>query len=88
MNETSDRTAAVPGGSVPRLAGTVVGVFAVVISLTALAYTSMLHAVDWVAIGLLAYPVKGVAPFAVITGAILTIPIVVPTALISMKLLQ
>lgn len=72
----------------PRLAGTVIWVFAAVGSLTAIAYTSMLHVVDWVTIGLLAYPVEGVAPFAVITGAILTIPIVVPTALISMKLLR
>lgn len=84
----STETKVVPGDSAARLVGTVIGVFAVVGSLTAIAYTSMLHVVDWVTIGLLAYPIEGVAPFAVITGAILTIPIVVPTALISMKLLR
>jgi len=48
----------------------------------------MLHVVDWVTVGMLAYPAAGIAPFAVITGAILTIPIVIPTVLVSLKLLK
>jgi hypothetical protein len=36
----------------------------------------------------LAYPADEVAPFVVITGAILTIPIMIPTALVTMRSLR
>lgn len=58
------------------------------ISRTTVAYTSILYILDWVTIGLLAYHIRGAARFVVSTGSILTIRVVVPTALISMKLLQ
>ncbi|WP_049984439.1 hypothetical protein [Halorubrum sp. BV1] len=68
---------------------TVVGiVFATIVSLTVVAYTVTVSAVNLLAVEVLAYPVSGVAPFIVITGAILTIPIMIPTALISMKRLS
>ena len=72
-------------GSSPPLAGVVVGAFSSVVLLAAIAYTVMLTVVDWAAVGLLAYPAGTVAPFAVITGAILTIAIIVPTALITIN---
>ncbi|ERG89951.1 MAG: hypothetical protein J07HX5_02124 [halophilic archaeon J07HX5] len=66
--------------------GVVAGVaFTAITLLAAIAYTVMLNLVDWVAVGVLSYPVAGVAPFAVITGAILTIPIVVPTVLVTAR---
>lgn len=61
-------------------------VFTAVTLLAAVAYTVMLNIVDWVAVSVLSYPVAGIAPFAVITGAILTIPIVVPTVLVTARL--
>ncbi|TKX78878.1 hypothetical protein EXE53_18870 [Halorubrum sp. SD626R] len=68
---------------------TVVGVvFATIVSLTVAAYAVTVSAVNLLAVEVLAYPVSGVAPFVVITGAILTIPIMIPTALISMKRLS
>jgi len=65
-----------------RVAGVVTGVFTTIVGLAAVAYLSMVHVVDWVTVGLLGYPVVAVAPFVVITGAILTIPILIPTALV------
>jgi hypothetical protein len=70
-------------GSSPPLMGVVVSAFVVVVLLAAIAYTIILGVVDWVAVSLLRYPVNTVAPFAVISGAILTIAIIVPTALIT-----
>ena len=72
-------------GSSPPLAGVVVSAFSVVVLLAAIAYTVMLAVINWAAVGLLAYPADPVAPFAVISGAILTIAIIVPTALITVK---
>ncbi|QWC19760.1 hypothetical protein [Halorubrum sp. 2020YC2] len=67
-------------------AALVVGVvFSTIVALTVIAYTVTVSAVNALAVDLLAYPIAGVAPFVVITGAILTIPIMIPTALISMK---
>ncbi|ELZ36608.1 hypothetical protein [Halorubrum tebenquichense] len=64
----------------------VVGVvFSAIVALTVIAYTVTVSAVNLLTVDLLAYPIAGVAPFVVITGAILTIPIMIPTALISMK---
>jgi len=65
-----------------RVAGVVTGVFTTIVGLAAVAYLSMAHVVDWVTVGLLGYPTAAVAPFVVITGAILTIPILIPTALV------
>ena len=72
----------------PNPALVVGGVFAVILSLTAVAYTVTVSAVDLVAVGLLGYPIAGTAPFIVISGAILTIPVIIPTALISVKRLS
>jgi hypothetical protein len=71
--------------SSPPLAGVVVSAFSVVVLLVAIAYTVILGVVDWAAIGLLAYPTEAVAPFAVISGAILTIAIIVPTTLVTVN---
>ena len=71
--------------SSPPLAGVVVGAFGVVVLLAAIAYTVILAVVDWAAVDLLAYPANAIAPFAVISGAILTIAIIVPTALITVN---
>jgi len=57
-------------------------VFTTIVGLGVVAYLSMAHVVDWVTVGLLGYPMVEVAPFAVITGPILTIPILIPTALV------
>ena len=70
-------------------AAIVVGVvFSTIVALTVIAYTVTVSAVNALAVDVLAYPIAGVAPFVVITGAILTIPIVIPTALVSMKRLS
>ncbi|WP_142859698.1 hypothetical protein [Salinigranum halophilum] len=76
------------GGAVRRAVGVVAGSFSVIVLLAAVAYAAMVNVVDWVTVDVLAYPVGGVAPFVVITGAILTIPIVVPTVLVTVKLLR
>lgn len=73
------------GVSIRRVVGTITGVFGIVAALALTAYTVALTLVDWVAIGVLSYPVAGVAPFIVITAAILTIPIIVPTVFVSAK---
>jgi hypothetical protein len=74
--------------STASIVGIVAGVFGGILLLAAVAYLVMLHVVDWVTVDMLAYPTAGIAPFAVITGAILTIPIVIPTVLVSLKLLK
>ncbi|WP_318566725.1 hypothetical protein [Salinigranum marinum] len=76
------------GGSVRRAVGVVTGLFSVIVVLAAVAYAVMVNVVDWVTVDVLTYPVGGVAPFVVITGAILTIPVVVPTVVVAVKLLQ
>jgi len=75
-------------GSGRNAATIVAGSFSVIVLLAAIAYAVIVNVVDWVAVGLLAYPVSGVAPFVVITGAILTIPIVIPTVFVSLKLIK
>ena len=72
-----------PSDGSPPLVGVVISAFVVVVLLAAIAYTVILAVVNWAAVSLLAYPVNAVAPFAVISGAILTIAIIVPTALIT-----
>ncbi|MFD1684340.1 hypothetical protein [Halobellus litoreus] len=69
-----------------RSVGVVSGVFSVIVVLAAVSYAAMVSVVNWVTVGVLAYPVGGVAPFVVITGAILTIPVVVPTVLVSVRM--
>jgi len=73
------------GMSMQQALGTIVGIFGLIITLATIAYTVAITLIDWVAISILAYPVAGVAPFVVITAAILTIPIVVPTVFLSAK---
>ena len=77
--------AGVTGMSMRRVLGTIVGVFGLIATLAVIAYTIAITLVDWVAISVLSYPVAGVAPFIVITAAILTIPIIVPTVFVSAK---
>ncbi|MFC5133899.1 MULTISPECIES: hypothetical protein [Haloferacaceae] len=72
-------------GESPPIAAVAPVVFGVVLSLTAFAYFVTVNAIDWVTVTVLAYPVQAVAPFVVISGAILTIPIIIPTVLVTMK---
>ena len=71
--------------SSPPLLGVVVGAFSVIVLLAAIAYTVTLSVVNWAAVSMLAYPVNAVAPFAVISGAILTIAVIIPTALVTVN---
>lgn len=80
MSSNKDST-----GASPSLAGTVVGAFSVVVLLASIAYTVILSVVTWAAVNLLGYPVNAVAPFVVISGAILTIAIIVPTTLVTVS---
>lgn len=83
--EEATETGGVPAG---RVAGVVLGAFSVFVSLAAVAYSVIVNVVDWVIVDFLTYPLEGVAPFVVITGAILTIPIVIPTVLITSKVVE
>jgi hypothetical protein len=74
--------------SVQTVAGVVVVTFSLLLLLAAVAYSVMVNVVNWAAVGVLAYPVAGIAPFVVISGAILTIPILIPTALITARVLS
>ncbi|MDQ2053792.1 MULTISPECIES: hypothetical protein [Halobellus] len=74
--------------STPGAATVVAGTFSVIVLLAAVSYSVMANVVNWVAVDLLTYPVQGVAPFVVISGAILTIPILIPTALVSVQFLK
>lgn len=69
----------------PPVAAVVSAVFGVILTLTALAYFVTVNTIDWVTVTVLGYPAHAVAPFVVISGAILTIPIIIPTVLVSMK---
>ncbi len=75
-------------GSGQNPATIVAGSFSVIVLLAAVAYAVIVNVVDWVTVGVLTYPVAEVAPFVVITGAILTIPIVIPTVFVSLKLIK
>ncbi len=77
-----------PRRSPGRIVGRLVGVFGVMLTLVAVAYSVSVTVVDQLTIGVLAYPVDSAAPFVVITGAILAIPIVVPTVFVTLKLSQ
>jgi len=61
-----------------------VPVFAVVVTFAAVAYGLLVSVVD-VLVGVLAYPVASTAPFVVITGAILTIPVLAVTTLVTTR---
>jgi len=74
--------------SVRTVAGVVGATFGLLLLSAAVAYSVMVNVVDWMAVGVLAYPVAGIAPFVVISGAILTIPILIPTALITARVLS
>ncbi|MFC4540996.1 hypothetical protein ACFO5R_03515 [Halosolutus amylolyticus] len=76
------------GKSARRIAGVVTGVFSALVLLAAASYSVIVSVVNWVTVGFLAYPVSGVAPFVVISGAILTMPIVIPTVLVTVKILD
>ncbi|WP_049890421.1 hypothetical protein [Natronorubrum sulfidifaciens] len=74
--------------SARRVTSVVLGSFGVILLLSAVAYAVTVNIVNWVTVDFLAYPVHAVAPFVVISGAILTIPIIIPTVLVSVKVLQ
>jgi len=76
------------GRSVQSVVGIVAGSFSVVLLLAAVAYSVMANVVNWVAVDVLTYSVQGVAPFVVISGAILTIPILIPTVLVTVQILK
>jgi hypothetical protein len=70
------------------VASVAVGSFSLIVLFAAVAYAVMAQVVNWVTVGVLAYPVEGVAPFVVISGAILTIPILVPTVVVTVRSLD
>ncbi|MFD1586491.1 hypothetical protein ACFR9U_05825 [Halorientalis brevis] len=74
--------------SVRSVAGVMASAFGLIVVLAAVAYSVMVNVVNWVTVDVLTYPVEGVAPFVVISGAILTIPILIPTVLITAKFLD
>ena len=82
-NNTSNAESDV--GSRPNLAVVVAVVFATVTLLAATAYVVLFNVVNWVALGLLSYSADGAEPFIIITGAILTIPVVLPTVLVAAR---
>ncbi len=61
-----------------------VPVFAVVVTFAAVAYGLLVSVVDLL-VSVLAYPVASTAPFIVITGAILTIPVLAVTTLVTTR---
>ncbi len=79
--ETADREG-------PPVAAVVTVAFATIVTLTLSAYFLAVNLIDWATVTHLAYPADEVAPFVVITGAILTIPIMIPTALVTMRSLR
>ena len=70
------------------VAGVVSVTFGTILLLATISYSLIVHVVDWMTVDVLGYPVEVVAPFIVITGAILTIPIVIPTVFVSLKRLR
>jgi hypothetical protein len=53
-----------------------------------MSYSLIVHVVDWMTVDVPGYPVEVVAPCIVVMGAILTIPIVIPTVFASLKPLR
>ena len=74
--------------SVLSVAGVMARAFGLILVFAAVAYTVMVNVVDWVTVDVLSYPLEGDAPFVVITGAILTIPILIPTVLLTGQFLD
>ncbi|WP_049986923.1 hypothetical protein [Halobellus rufus] len=86
MSVAEDAKAA--SGSAWGVVSVLAGVFGLLVMFAGVAYVVMVNVVNWVTIGMLTYPVDGVAPFVVISGAILTIPILIPTVLLAGRLLN
>ena len=86
--EADRREAATCSESAYCVARVVTVTFGLILLLAAVSYSLIVHLVDWMTVGILAYPVDAIAPFIVITGAILTIPVVIPTVFVSLKLLR
>jgi|APHM01.1.fsa_nt_gi hypothetical protein len=82
---TSDESDTEIDESSPNLAVVTTVVFATVTLLAGTAYVVMFNIVNWVALDLLSYSADGAEPFVIITGAILTIPIVIPTVLVAVR---
>ena len=85
--ETNEETET-GSNSVGRVAGVITVTFSVLLLLAAVSYSVTVNVVDWVTVDVLTYPVEGIAPFVVISGAILTIPVLIPTVLVSAKFLE
>lgn len=85
--DTATRSGGTADGTRSPLA-VAVPVFAVVAAFAAVAYTLLASVVDLVTVELLAYPVATTAPFVVITGAILTIPVLAVTTLVTTRRLE
>lgn len=77
-----------PSESGPPLPVIVAVVFSTITVLAGLAYLAMFSVVDWVVFDAVSYSVDGAEPFVIITGAILTIPIVVPTVLVAARMAE
>ena len=76
------------GNSIQRVVGVVTVTFSAILFLAAVSYSVTVNVVDWVTVDVLTYPVEGIAPFVVISGAILTIPVLLPTVLVSVRFLE
>ncbi len=85
----SVQTETEPGGrSAQHVVSVVTVTFSVIVLLAAVSYSVTVNVVNWMTVDVLTYPVRSVAPFVVISGAILTIPVVIPTVLVSMKIVE
>ena len=84
-SETDTETS---GNSIQRVVGVVTVTFSAILLLAAVTYSVTVNVVDWVTVDVLTYPVEGIAPFVVISGAILTIPVLLPTVLVSVRFLD
>ena len=83
--ESATQTA---GESSPPLPVIVAVAFTTIVALAGVAYLTMFSVVDWVVFDAVSYSADGAEPFVIITGAILTVPIVIPTVLIAARMAE
>lgn len=83
VNTDTQAETDVQQSSIWRVSGILSGAFVAVVLLTAIAYAVMMHVVDWIAVESLSYPTQAIAPFVVVATALVTLAIVVTTALIT-----
>lgn len=77
-----------PGESGPPLPVIVAVAFTTITVLAGLGYLTMFSVVDWIVFDVVSYSVDGTEPFVIITGAILTVPIVIPTVLVAARMTE